>query len=144
MKKLFLFALLSIFMVKADAQKCKAKDVPETVMSAFKKAYPIETKCYWGKDSINYQVSFFNGKAPISVTYDVTGKRVITEMQMPVEDLPPSVMEYVQKNYPGEIFQNVVQITDAGGMVTYEVQVKDLALVFDTKGSFVESMKCDE
>lgn len=144
MKKLFLLALLFIFITKAEAQKCKAKDVPAAVMSAFKNAYPKETKCYWGKDSINYQVSFFNGKAPVSVTYSVDGKRIMTEMQMPVEDLPQSVRDYVEKKFPGEIFQDVAQITDAEGMVTYEVQVKDMDLVFDAKGNFLKSMKCYE
>lgn len=144
MKKLLLFSLLSIFMVKAYTQKCKAKDVPPTVMSAFKNAYPNETKCYWGKDSINYQVSFFNGKAPISVTYDSSGKRLITEMQMPVEDLPKNIVDYVQKKYPGEIFQDVAQITNAEGIITYEVQVKEMDLIFDAKGNFLQSMKCYE
>ena len=65
-------------------------------------------------------------------------------MQMPVEDLPQTVTEYVQKNYPGEIFVEVAQITDAGGIITYEVQVKDVDLIFDSKGNFITSMKCDE
>ena len=144
MKKLFLLLALAAYVSNAQAQKCSAKDVPAPVTDAFNKAYPVAKKCYWGKDSINYQVSFFTGKAPISVTYDAAGKRIITEMQMPVEDLPQTVKGYVQKNYPGEIFQDVAQITDADGMVTYEVQVKDMDLVFDAKGSFLTSMKCYE
>ena len=65
MKKLLLFALLSIVIVKADAQKCKAKDMPPAVMDAFNKAYPNIKKTYCGKDSLDYQVSFFDGKAPV-------------------------------------------------------------------------------
>ena len=131
-------------MVKAEAQKCKAKDMPPAVMEAFNKAYPNTKKTYCGKDSINYQVSFFDGKAPISVTYDAKGKRLITEKQMPAEDLPQNIPDYVKKNYSGEIFQEVAQITDGEGMVTYEVQVKDLDLIFDAKGNFLQSLKCYE
>ena len=144
MKKLVLFSLVSIFMIKAEAQKCKAKDMPPAVMVAFNKDYPNIKKIYCGKDSINYQVSFFNGKAPVSVTYDAKGKRMITEMQMAVEDIPQSITDYVQKNYPGEIFQDVAQITNVEGLVTYEVQVKDMDLIFDAKGGFLESFKCYE
>ena len=142
MKKLLFFSMILLFMVKAEAQKCKAKDMPPAVMDAFNKAYPNTKKTYCGKDSSNYQVSFFNGKAPVSVTYDAAGKRLITEMQMAVEDLPQSITDYVQKNYPGEIFQDVAQITNADEKVTYEVQVKDMDLIFDAKGDFLESMKC--
>ena len=144
MKKLLLFSLVLLFMAKAEAQKCKARDMPPVVMEAFNRAYPNTKKTYCGKDSSNYQVSFFNGKAPVSVTYDASGKRLITEMQMPVDDLPKSIMEYVQKNHPGEIFQDVAQITDEEGIVTYEVQVKDLDLVFDAKGNFLQSFNCYE
>ena len=144
MKKLLLFSLVLLFMAKAEAQKCKARDMPPVVMEAFNRAYPNTKKTYCGKDSNNYQVSFFNGKAPVSVTYDAMGKRLITEMQIAVEDLPQSITDYVQKNYSGEIFQEVAQITNAEGMVTYEVQVKELDLIFDAKGNFLESLKCNE
>lgn len=144
MKKIFLFLLFVVFISELQAQKCKAKDVPEAVRNAFKGAYPDVKKTCWGKDSINYQVGFFTGKAPMSVTYDNTGKRIISEMQMPVEDLPQSVRDYVQKNYPGEIYQEAAQITDASGNITYEAQIKDMALVFDAKGNFIESLKCYE
>ncbi|MEO8711819.1 MAG: PepSY-like domain-containing protein [Parafilimonas sp.] len=144
MKHLFLLLLSVAVFIDVEAQKCKAKDVPSSVMDAFHKDYPNEKKCYWGKDSINYEVAFFNGKAPISVTYDAAGKKLSTEAQMPVEDLPKNITEYVQKNYPGEIFQNVVQITDGEGIISYEVQVKDMALEFDAKGNYLESLKCNE
>ena len=144
MKKLFLLLTLAAFLNSAQAQKCSAKNVPAPVMDAFNKNYPDTKKCHWGKDSANYQVSFYNGKAPVAVTYSAGGKRIITEMQMPVEDLPQAVSAYVQKHYPDEIFQEVAQITDAAQVITYEVQVKDLDLVFDAKGNFITSMKCYE
>lgn len=143
MKKLFFLVLAATIFIGVQAQKCKAKDVPPPVIHAFQKEYPSAKKIYWGKDSINYMVAFHTGKAPVAVTYNAEGKRVITEMQMPVEDLPPVIVDYVQKNYPGEIFKNVVQVTDANGIVSYEVQVKDLALEFDAKGNFIESLKCE-
>lgn len=142
MKKTFFFLLLATFVTQAQAQKIKAKDVPAPVMDAFKKSYPDIQKTYWGKDSIHYHVAFYTGKAPMSVTYDSTGKIVIAEMQMPVEELPSGIVEYVQKNYPGEIFKDVAQITDEKGIVTYEIEVKDMDLVFDAKGNLISSEKC--
>lgn len=143
MKKFFLLPVLIVIAVSAEAQKCKEKDVPPSVAAAFHNDYPNTKKCYWGKDSINYEVAFYAGKAPVSVTYDSAGKKMLTEMQIPVEDLPKSITEHVQKNYPDEIFKNVVQVTDAQGMVSYEVEVKDVALEFDSKGNFIESLPCD-
>lgn len=143
MKKLFLLLLLVSFIGTTQAQKCKANAVPASVKDAFHKEYPSQKKCYWGKDSSNYQVSFFTGKAPVAVTYDAAGNRIVTERQVPVEDLPQGILEYVQKNYPREIYKNVVQVIDAKGIITYEVQVKDMALEFDAKGNYLESLKCE-
>lgn len=142
MKKTSLVLLLAFFLTQAEAQKCKAKDVPLPVIDAFKKAYPAVRKVYWGKDSIHYHAGFFDGKAPGSVTFDIMGKRLITEMQMPVEDLPQPVRDYLEKNYYGEIFKEVARITDADGMITYEVEVKDMDLIFDAKGNFIQALKC--
>lgn len=143
MKNIFLLLLLVSFIGTTQAQKCKATAVPVQVKDAFHKEYPTHKKCYWGKDSSNYQVSFFTGKAPVAVTYDATGNRIITEKQVPVEELPQGITEYVQKNYPGEIYKNVVQVTDAKGIITYEVQVKNMALEFDAKGNYLESLTCE-
>jgi len=131
-----------VFLTQTEAQKCKAKDVPPPVMDAFKKEYPAVKKVYWGKDGIHYHAGFFDGKVPGSVTFDIMGKRLITEMQMPVEDLPQPVRDYVEKNYSGEIFKEVARITDADGMITYEVEVKDMDLIFDAKGNFIQALKC--
>lgn len=143
MKKLLLLPLFAAFFVGVKAQKCKEKDVPPQVVDAFHKDYPNAKKCYWGKDSINYQVAFYTGKAPVAVTYDAAGKKMLTEMQIPVEELPPNITAYVQKNYPGEIYKNVVQVTDAAGIISYEVEVKNVALEFDANGNFIESLPCD-
>lgn len=144
MKKFIFLLVPAAFAISAHAQKCKAKDVPSTVTSAFEKDYPGANKCYWGKDSGNYMVAFYNGKAPVSVTYKPNGTKMLTEMQLPVEDLPQSIRDYVQKNYPNEIFQNVVQITNDVGTVSYEVEVKDMALEFDANGNFQEALSCKE
>lgn len=142
MKKVIWLLLLTPFFVNAYGQKVKEENVPVAVRDVFSQSYPDIKKVYWGKDSIYYMAAFHTGKAPCTVTYDTTGKRVITEMQTPVEDLPKAIVEYVQKNYPGEIFVEAAQITDAAGVITYEVQVKDLDLIFDANGNFKEALKC--
>jgi len=142
MKSIFSFLLLASFVIQAKAQKLKTKDVPQPVLNAFKDSFPNVKKAYWGKDSIHYHVGFFYLKAPGSVTYDITGKRIISEMQLPVEDLPQSIVEYVQKKYPGEIVKEAAQIITGEGTVTYEVEINDLDLIFDAKGNFIKSFKC--
>jgi hypothetical protein len=142
MKKFFFLLLYPTIFYNAQGQKCKEKDVPAAVVQGFHKSYPTAKKCYWGKDSIYYQVAFYNGKAPVSVTYDDTGSPILTERQIPIEDLPTNIVAYVQKNYPGEIFKNVVQVTKSPGNVTYEVEVRDVALEFDGQGNYLEALKC--
>lgn len=144
MKKYLFLLLLFASGNYVQAQKCKAKDVPAAVMDAFKMEYPTVKKAWWGKDSLHYHAGFFNGKAPGSVTYDITGKKVITEMQVLIEDLPLRIRDYVQKNYPGEIYKEAAQITDAAGIITYEVEVKDMDLIFDATGNFIQALKCYE
>jgi len=134
--------LLASFVIHVNAQKLKPKDVPQPVLKAFKDSFPNVKKSYWGKDSIHYHVGFFYLKAPGSVTYDITGKRIISEMQMPVEDLPQNIVEYVQTNYPGEVVKEAAQIITGEGMITYEVEIKDFDLIFDTIGNFIKSFKC--
>lgn len=144
MKNVFLLLLIVASVGKLQAQKLKSKHVPASVMTAFKNDYPNTKKTYWARDSSNYQVAFHNGKAPVAVTYDPSGKKVITEMQMPVEDMPQGIIDYIKRNYPNEIVVEAAQIIHGEGMVTYEVQVKSIALVFDANGNFMQSLQCYE
>lgn len=144
MKKIILFAVLTIFIQNAVAQRCKVRDMPPAVMQSFNKAYPNTKTTSCGKDSANYQISFYDNNAPTSVTYDATGKFIIKERQIPAEDLPKIILEYMKKNYPGQIFHEVAEITFKDNVVTYEIQVKNIALVFDEKGNFLQEYDCTE
>lgn len=144
MKKVVLFLSLILFAATLNAQKCKEKDMPAGVMGAFNKAYPDVKKMYCGKESTNYQISFFEGNAPVSITYNGDGKRLITEKQIPVEDLPQGIIEYVQSNYPGEIYQEVAQITNEDGIISYDVQVKMIDLVFDANARYIGAFRCED
>lgn len=142
MKRLMLILALYLQTAKTEAQKCKVKDVPAAVQNAFSTAYPGIKKTYWGKDSGNYHVAFCDGLSPVSVTYNTSGKRIITEMQIPAEDLPQNIMQYLRQHYPSEIFVDVAKLTDSLETETYEVQVKDLSLVFDVSGKLLQTLKC--
>ncbi len=144
MKKALFCFILSIAASSTQAQKLAVKDVPFVVLNAFKDSFPAVKKAYWGKDSIHYHAGFFHLKAPGSVTYDSTGKRIITEIQVPVEDLPKLISDYIQKKYPAEMIKEAAKITDGMGVITYEVEIGGFDLIFDAKGNFLQSLKCYE
>ena len=55
--------------------------------------------------------------------------------------LPQGVMEYVKKNYKENEVKEATKITDENDTITYEVEVKGLDLIFDSKGNFIKSIK---
>ena len=144
MKNIIFITLIVLSVCEAEAQKCKSKNVPFSITNAFKQTHPTIQKTHWGKDEMNYQVTYVEHNAPVSITYDPLGKMIITETQISVEQLPVSVTQYVEKNYPQDIYEDVAKITDADNSIAYEVQIKNTALIFDAQGNFVQEMKIDE
>ena len=141
MKKLILLLLIGGLFTKAEAQKLSAKDVPSAVMNAFNKAYPSIKDVDWSKKGDDYTASYDSKKVDNSVTYEVNGKLIETEIKIAPSTLPSGVMEYVKKNYKEDEVKEASKITDASGTVTYEAEVKDLDLIFDSKGDFIKSVK---
>ena len=143
MKKLILlFAIAGLF-TQAQGQKLKAKDVPVAVTAAFEKAHPATKDVDWSKDGNNYEVEYDVNKTDMSITYNSSGKLMETEMEIKASALPAPVMEYVKTNYKEDEVKEASKITDASGIVTYEVEVKGMDLIFDSKGNYIKSMKAD-
>lgn len=125
----------------ACAQKMKEADVPSAVRDAFKKAHNDAKEVKWEKEGGNFEAEFEVGEVDQSVVYDASGKLIETEVEIKVDELPAGVKDYVAKNYKDAKIKEATKITDAKGTVTYEAEIKDKDLIFDSNGKFIKEEK---
>lgn len=141
MKKLALMMVAGLITSFAIAQKLSDKDVPQSVKSAFQKAYPNAMEVKWDKEGNSYEAGFNFNKTDYSVLFDANGNILETEIEIEVSQLPKSVSEYVATHFHGEKIKDAAKITDAKGVVTYEAEMKGKDLIFDSKGNFIREVK---
>ena len=138
MKKTIVMLAATVISLSACGQKLKEKDVPSAVTSAFKQKFSDAKDVDWEKENGNYEAEFKAGKIEQSVVFDGTGKIVETEVEIKESELPASVKEYLSQKYSGEKIKEAAKITDANGTVTYEAEVHDKDLIFDSNGNFIK------
>lgn len=141
MKKLALLMVAGLITSFAIAQKLSDKDLPQSVKSAFQKAYPAAKEVKWEKEGGNYEASFDYNKTDYSVLYDANGNLIETEVEIELDQLPKSVAEYVATHYKNQKIKEAAKITDAKGLITYEAEIKGMDLLFDSKGNFIKEVK---
>ena len=138
MKKVMLAAaILGIFAVSAFAGD---SDAPAAVKASFTKLYPNVTKVKWGKEDENYEAEFDLNKVETSCLFDATGNLLETETEIAVNTLPKSVSEYITKNYSGQKIKEASKIVDAKKVTTFEAEVKEGDLIFDSNGNFMKKV----
>lgn len=138
MKKTMLLAAGFMISLAACAQKMKEADVPTAVKDAFKNSHKDAKEVKWKKEGANYEAEFELGKVEQSVVYDASGKLLETEVEIKVDELPSAAKEYITKNYKDAKIKEATKITDAKGTVTYEAEVKEKDLIFDSTGKFIK------
>lgn len=138
MKKSMFIAAGLMISLAACAQKLKESDVPAVVKDAFGKAYRNVKEVKWEKEDANYEAEFEIGETDQSVVLDATGRILETEIEIKVVELPSAVKDYVVKNYKEAKIKEATKITDSKGAVTYEAEIKDKDLIFDTNGKFIK------
>lgn len=141
MKKLVLAVTASFLFTFTFAQKIKETQVPSAVKQAFTKMHPTVSNVTWDKEKDQYEASFTTNHTDNSVLFSFNGMVVETETAIPVSQLPKGVMDYVKTNYKGQQVKDAAKITDAKGLVTFEVEVKKLDLLFDANGQFIKQVK---
>ena len=120
----------------ANAQKVKEAEVPSAVKAKQTSLYPNAKVERWEKEDGNFEAEFDNGKVESSTLFDASGKLLETETEIAVSAFPAGVSEYVTKNYAGQKIKEASKI-DANGTITYEAEVKEGDLIFDSNGKFL-------
>ncbi|MCY7292644.1 MAG: PepSY-like domain-containing protein, partial [Ferruginibacter sp.] len=109
--------------------------------SSFQKNYPAVKNVKWDKEGDKYEASFDLNKKDNSVLMDSKGNILETEVEVKLNKLPKSILDYVKVNYEGKQAKEGAKITDAKGKVTYEVEIKGMDLIFDNNGKFIKELK---
>lgn len=148
MKKVMLAAaLLGIFTASAFARPTESfglafggDDAPDAVKVSFRKLYPNVTKVKWGKEDANYEAEFDVNKVETSCLFDASGNLLETETEIAISALPNGVADYVTKNYAGQKIKEASKIVDSKKVTTYEAEVKEGDLIFDSNGKFLKKV----
>lgn len=141
MKKLALMMVAAMITSLTFAQKIQEKDVPLAVKRAFEKHYPNIKEVKWDKEEEKVEASFDLNKIDNSVLFDEKGNILETEVEIELNQLPKGILEYVATNYKEQKVKEVAKITDAKGIIFYEVEIKGLDLLFDSNGKFIKETK---
>lgn len=141
MKKLTLSMLIMLIATLSFAQKMQDTDVPANVKSTIQQKYPAAKKVNWDKEGDHYEASFDLNKTDNSVLMDAQGNIIEIEVEIELTELPKGTLDYVTKNYPGKKPKEGAKITDAKGIVTFEVEIKGIDLIFDSNGKFIKEIK---
>jgi hypothetical protein len=142
MKKLTILLLSGIITSGLFAQKISSSQVPYLILKDFKSKYHDTKRVKWIKEEKNYEAEFMiNGKT-IDVTYDTIGNWVETLSEIPLSELPSTIVDAINK-----LFQNC-KITSAARLdqyradAFYEAEIrfkgKKSIATFDTKGNQID------
>ena len=141
MKKSAATMVVMLFTTLTFAQKMQEKNIPVNVKSSFQKKYPTAKEVKWDKEGEKYEASFELNKTDHSVLMDAQGNINETEVEIELNQLPKGILEYVKTHYAGKKAKEGAKITDAKGIVTYEVETKGMDLIFDSNGKFIKELK---
>ena len=141
MKKIAATMLVMLFATLSFAQKMQKKNVPANVTSTFQKLYPTANKVKWDKEDEKYEASFDLNKTDNSVLMDAQGNVIESEVEIELNQLPKGILDYVKTHYAGKQAKEGAKITDAKGIITYEVEIKGMDLIFDNNGKFIKELK---
>ena len=155
MKKIIGFgALLIVLSFSASAQtnqKNKEKEekeqkseirVPAAARTALMNKYPTANKVTWEKENGNFEANWGgkDGEAN-SVLFTPAGEFLEIVESIPVNELPPSSLQYLKTHYKSAKIKEAGKVTDKHGKITYEAEVNRKDVIFDQKGNFVKEEK---
>ncbi len=138
MKNLTILFIGVLITTISYSQKVSEKNIPVSVNNVFQKKYP-NTKAKWSKEEGGYEASFSLNNKDLSVTYDEQGTQLEIEVEIEISQLPKEALAYVNQHYAREKIKEAAKITNSKEIVTYEVEIKGMDLIFDSQGNFVKN-----
>ncbi len=148
----FVVALLAVFIGVAACAKDKkyekkiTKDqVPQSVITAFEKAYPNVTVTGYEQrtreDKVWYSIEYLDGTITKQVRYAPDGTLLGSREDITAKDLPEAVSKAISEHYPGAtVLKAETEVHN--GIVQYEVKLdvkgEHQEVTFTDKGEIVK------
>ncbi|HEV7380090.1 MAG TPA: PepSY-like domain-containing protein [Dyadobacter sp.] len=137
MKTNILSALMMLCAFGGFAQDIPSNSVPSVVMNVFKQKFPKATDVEWERKGELYKVEFEIGRKEHAVWINGAGNVEKHKLDISNSDLPAAVKTAIASEYKGYRINDAERL-DAGGKVTYKVEVKkgaeDMDTFFDEQG----------
>ncbi|MBK7682541.1 MAG: PepSY-like domain-containing protein [Bacteroidetes bacterium] len=141
MKKLSLMMVGAMITSLTFAQKMQEEAVPSQVKNAFHKQFPNIMKVKWEKEEENFEASYHMNKIDHSAVFDAQGHLLETEVEIETNQLPNEVLDYMKTNYKDQLIKEAAKITDGKNIITFEVEIKGMDLLFESNGKFIKEIK---
>jgi hypothetical protein len=145
--KTVIYLVIALLLISCSKEGSKTTDQPEAVQNAFKSQYSNAKKVNWENDGELYIVEFETDKMEKEVTYDKSGKIMEVEWEIAVSDLPSTIQEYIENNYPEYEIEEAEKM-EKDSKIYFEVEIEgddeELELIFDSNGSFLRVEPDDE
>jgi hypothetical protein len=138
MKQYILMLLFLSAASRVFAQKISTEKVPAAVMNSFHKNFPDVKKAKWEIESGNYEAEYDVNKIEHSCLFSADGILLETEVEISVDKLPKSVLDYVAKNFVGKKIKEAAFITEVNGRKKYEAEVGGKDYLFDENGNLIK------
>jgi len=96
--------------------------VPKRVKNKMLALYPQtqEVPVTWCKEGLYYKGSLTIMEKPAFIVFDSIGKVIRIEQKIHQTYLPKKIIAQLNKDYPGNVIQEIFEFTDAAGVKTYK------------------------
>ena len=135
-----MFLCLAAASLSVSAQQVNERKVPVSVKEIFTKAYP-NTAGKWVKEDGNFEVTFDKDTKKMTLVINQNGSLIQTEYAIKKDELPKSVIEYLDANYKGVKIVEMAHILKPSGEIQFEAEVKGKDILLDGNGKFLSKEK---
>ena len=98
--------------------------------------YPKAKDVDWIKSGRIIAVEFMDDKIPSSVLFDLNSKVLQIIQYIDPKELPEEAAKYLDKYYTGKKIKEISKIKDTKNDISFIVEIKNVAVVFDASGKF--------
>jgi hypothetical protein len=117
-----------------EGKECDEIKAPESVQTKFDSLYPKADEVIWEKEKGEYEAEFEVDEKEMSASFDSTGNFLESEVEIELTELPASMTQFIKDELTEVKVHEASKITDAKGVVTYELEIKkDLLFSADGK-----------
>jgi hypothetical protein len=128
------------------SQKLKEKDVPASVVNAFKAKFPSLKAEEWEKEENYFEAEFNKDGKEYEAAFDTNGKWIETEREIKSSELPQVVKDAITKtSYKDWEVEEAVELESPEYKLAYEVEMEKgkqkISLYFTPEGKLIKEEK---